>query len=161
MAKSGSIGNDNRKRKGDYMPTAKNMKQLNQMLMKNLQKALDEANRKILEDMCEETEDFYTGGTPVKYQRTGALGDTPRTTAVSSKTTSNGGSASFDAYLDTSEQYTTGKRPSMKTVLTLANKGSDMTNPPMRAVVGKPGFWDRARDKMEDRLKDAISHFFG
>lgn len=110
------------------MPTAKNMKQLNQMLMKNLQKALDEANRKILEDMCEETEDFYTGGTPVKYQRTGALGDTPRTTAVSAKTTSNGGSASFDAYLDTSEQYTTGKRPSMKTVLTLANKGGDSSS---------------------------------
>ena len=43
MVRNGSIGNGSRKRKGDYMPTAKNMKQLNQMLMKNLQKALDEA----------------------------------------------------------------------------------------------------------------------
>lgn len=142
------------------MATARNMKQLNQMLMKSLKKAMEEANEKILEDMYEETGNFYAGGDPVMYQRTGALGDSPRTTAVSSTTSTTGGSASFNAYLDQSNKYTTGRRPSMKTVLEHANKGGDMTNPAMRAVVGKPGFWDRAEEKMQQRLDEAISHHF-
>ena len=142
------------------MATARNMKQLNQMLMKSLKKAMEEANEKILEDMYEETGNFYAGGDPVQYQRTGALGDTPRTTAVSSSTSATGGSASFNAYLDQTGGYTTGRRPSMKTVLEHANTGGDMTNPPMRAVVGNSGFWERAEDKMKQKLDEAISHHF-
>ena len=142
------------------MGTARNAKQLNAMIMKDLKKAAQVASEKMLSDMYEETEDFYTGGEPSMYQRTGALGDTPRTTAVSVASSTEGGTVSFKAYLDTSTQYTTGKNPSMKTVLDLANNGGDMTSPPMRAVVGQPGFWDRAQDKMEESFKETMDRFF-
>ena len=142
------------------MGSARNAKQLNAMIMKDLKKAAHIASEKMLADMYDETGDFYAGGEPIMYQRTGALGDTPRTTSVDASSTVDGGSVSFKAYLDTSAVYTTGKGPSMKTVLDLANNGGDMTNPPMRAVVGKPGFWDRAEEKMEESFKETMEQFF-
>lgn len=142
------------------MGSARNAKQLNAMIMKDLKKAAQVASEKMLADMYEETGDFYAGGEPVMYQRTGALGDTPKTTAVSSDSSADGGTVSFKAYLDTSTQYTTGRKPSMKTVLDLANNGGDMTSPPMRAVVGKSGFWDRAEEKMEESFKETMEQFF-
>ncbi len=128
--------------------------------MRQLAKAANAANQKILDKMLEETWGFYTGGDPVMYQRTGALGDTPRTTAVSVSSDAGGASATFTAYLDTNHSYSTGRNPSMETVLDLANNGGDMTSPPMRAVVGKSGFWDRAEDSMQDILDDTVSEYF-
>lgn len=134
--------------------------QIRQQLMRQLAKAADAANQKILAKMLEETWGFYSGGDPVMYQRTGALGDTPRTTAVSIKSGAGGASATFTAYLDTNHSYTTGCNPSMKTVLTLANNGGSMSNPPMRSVVGNTGFWDRAKDSMQDILDETVSQYF-
>ena len=128
--------------------------------MRQLAKAANAANQKILDKMLEETWGFYSGGDPVMYQRTGALGDTPRTTAVSISSDAGGASATFTAYLDTNHSYSTGRNPSMKTVLDLANNGGDMTSPPMRAVVGKSGFWDRAKDSMQDILDDTVAEYF-
>ena len=142
------------------MGSARNAKQLNALIMKDLKKAAHIASEKMLADMYEETGDFYTGGEPVMYRRTGALGDTPRTTSISASSTADGGSVSFKAYLDTSTSYTTGRNPSMKTVLDLANNGGDMTNPPMKAVVGKSGFWDRAEKKMEESFKETMEQLF-
>lgn len=142
------------------MASAKNSKQLNALIMKDLKKAASVASQKMLADMYEETEGFYSGSNPKMYQRTGALGDTPRTTAISSSSSGNGGEVSFKAYLDTSHQYTTGRGPSMKTVLDLANNGGDMKNPPMRAVVGNTGFWDRAEEKMEKDFNETMMKFF-
>lgn len=142
------------------MGSGSNSKQIKAMLMKDLKKAAHVASEKMLADMYEETGDFYAGGEPVMYQRTGALGDTPHTTPVTASSTADGGSVSFKAYLDTSTGYTTGRNPSMKTVLDLANNGGDMTNPPMRAVVGKSGFWDRAEEKMEESFKETMEQFF-
>ena len=81
---------------------ATNMKQLENMLKKQARKALTVASEKIEADMYEETGDFYTKGKPKMYERTGALGDTPRTTAIST----NGNILTFNAYLDQSHQYT-------------------------------------------------------
>lgn len=78
--------------------TAKNMKELEQMLLKEMRKAMNVASERMLADMYDETGGFYTQGNPKMYQRTGALGDTPKTTAVSS----SGNVVSFKAYLDTS-----------------------------------------------------------
>lgn len=142
------------------MPTAKNMNQLNQMLLKSLDRAMREASESIMEDMDREVKGFYSGSSPVQYQRTGALEDTPRTTAVSTSKSVYGGSVSFEAYLDQTHQYTTGRAPSMELVLEHANKGGDMTSPPMRAVVGNSGFWDRVEEKMQNHLDDALSRHF-
>ena len=45
-------------------------------------------------------------------------------------------------------------------VLTLANNGGGMSNPPMRSVVGRPGFWYRAEDSMQDILDATVAEYF-
>ena len=139
--------------------TAKNMKELEQMLLKEMRKAMNVASERMLADMYDETGGFYTQGNPKMYQRTGALGDTPKTTAVSS----SGNVVSFKAYLDTSGGYTTGDNPSMTQVLDLANYGKPWTTKsgsPARATLGKKGFWERAEKKMQRTLDRTIRQFF-
>lgn len=139
--------------------TAKNMKELEQMLLKEMRKAMNVASERMLADMYDETGSFYTQGNPKMYQRTGALGDTPKTTAVSS----SGNVVSFKAYLDTSGSYTTGDNPSMTQVLDLANYGKPWTTKsgsPARATLGKKGFWERAEKKMQRTLDRTMRQFF-
>lgn len=139
--------------------TANNMSQLNAMLMKELRKAMNVASEKMLADMYGETGKFYTKGKPKLYERTGALGDTPRTTALMSV----GNSVSFEAYLDLNHQYTTGSYPSMEQVLNLANSGIPFTSKngyPARPTLGKKGFWEASEKKMERTLNQTIRNFF-
>lgn len=139
--------------------TAKNMKELEQMLLKEMRKAMNVASERMLADMYDETGGFYKQGNPKMYQRTGALGDTPKTTAVSS----SGNVVSFKAYLDTSGGYTTGDNPSMTQVLDLANYGKPWTTKsgnPARATLGKKGFWERAEKKMQRTLDRTMRQFF-
>ena len=139
--------------------TAKNMKELEQMLLKEMRKAMNVASERMLADMYDETGGFYTQGNPKMYQRTGALGDTPKTTTVSS----SGNVVSFKAYLDTSGGYTTGDNPSMTQVLDLANYGKPWTTKsgsPARATLGKKGFWERAEKKMQRTLDRTMRQFF-
>jgi hypothetical protein len=135
----------------------KNMNQLNQMLLRQAQKAMNVVSEKTLSDMYEETADFYTGGEPDKYIRTGALGDTPKTSPLNTV----GNEVSFNAYLDTNHTYTTGKNPTMLDVLNLANNGitsSSVGN--LRPTVGKKEFWERAEEKIEEDLKNTMGAFF-
>ena len=139
--------------------TATNMKQLEQMLLKETRKAMVVASDKILADMYDETGKFYTSGKPKMYLRTGALGDTPKTTAISS----SGHTVSFDAYLDTSSGYTSGSNPSMMQVLGLANYGTSFTTKngyPAKPTLGKKGFWERAEKKMQKTLDRTMKQFF-
>ncbi len=140
--------------------TATNMEQLRKMIMKKVNKALVVTQQKMLADMYEETAGFYTGGEPKMYVRTGALGDTPRTTAI----TNTGNSASFEAYLDTNHQYTSGSNPNMQQVLELANDGRPFITKngyPAKPTVGSKHFWDRANEKMEQTFEDTMKDFFG
>lgn len=141
------------------MPNAKDLSELRAMLMKQMSKAMQVVQKKAEADMYEETGDFYTGGKPKKYIRTGALGDTPRVTALSK----SGNSVSFNAYLDTNYQYTTGSKPYMEEVLDLANEGTQFATKnyfPATPTVGKQGFWDRAQDKMRDTFNNTMEKFF-
>lgn len=139
---------------------ANNMAELEKMLLKEMKKAMQVSAQKSLADMYEETGDFYTGGDPDIYERTGALGDTPRTTEVST----SGNEVSYKAYLEKTGGYTTGDNPSMEQVLNLANYGDAWTTSSgkkARPVVGKSGFWERAERKIEKDLNDTMSSFFG
>lgn len=139
--------------------TANNMRELEQMLLKEAQKAMVIASDKISEDMYDETGKFYTKGKPKMYQRTGALGDTPRTTVISTL----GNEISFDAYLDTSHNYTSGSKPTMTQVLDLANYGTPFTTKngyPAKPTLGKKGFWERAEKKMQKTLDRTMKKFF-
>ena len=135
---------------------ATNMKQLENMLKKQARKALTVASEKIEADMYEETGDFYTKGKPKMYERTGALGDTPRTTAIST----NGNILTFNAYLDQSHQYTTGKSPSMAAVLDVANDHSLASAYVLNPPLGRQHFWDRSEKKIEKTFNKTMRSFF-
>ena len=138
---------------------ANNMIKLEQMLLKEAQKAMVVASDKILADMYDETEKFYTKGKPKMYQRTGALGDTPRTTTIST----SGNEVSFDAYLDTSHNYTSGSNPSMTQVLNLANYRTPFTTKngySAKPTLGKKGFWERSEKRMQKTLDRTMKQFF-
>lgn len=138
---------------------ANNMNDLERMLRKEARKAMDVVSAKALGNMYEETGDYYSQGKPKMYQRTGALGDTPKVT----KTTSLGDEVSFDAYLDQKYVYETGDNPTMGQVLDLANYGTPWTThsgATARATLGKKGFWERSEKKIEKTLDDTMSQFF-
>ena len=145
--------------------TAKNTNELESMLRKQLRVAMGVAAKKAMDEMNKEvaypTGRFYRGGTPVKggYHRTGALGDTPRTT----KPKIEGDTASFEAYLDKSHKYTTGDQPTMIKVLRLANDEEPWETrwgSLARSTVGESGFWDRAEDKIKESFEKTIQHYF-
>lgn len=143
------------------MATAKNMKQLNKLLQNQLRRAMKESSHQALSDMRDETVGFYTNTAPKSYVRTGALGESPRVSATKYVLSGNEQMASFKAYLDTSHTYTTGKRPSMATVLDIANKGlAAATKHKMRNVVGNIGIWDDALINIEKSYDQIMSKYF-
>lgn len=145
------------------MPVAKNMKQLNDMLMRELKNAMKKVRKKSRCDMQEATKWFYEGGEPEMYVRTGALGDTPRVTYNNSYTYANGGEISFTAYLDKSHVYTTGDRPDMEKVLDLANDGIQWVTANgyyARNTVGNKKFWERAEENIEKDFESTLSKTF-
>lgn len=145
------------------MPVAKNMKQLNDMLMRELKNTMKKVRKKSRHDMEEATKWFYEGGEPEMYVRTGALGDTPRVTYNNSYTYANGGEVSFTAYLDKSHVYTTGDRPDMEKVLDLANDGIQWVTANgyyARNTVGNKKFWERAEENIEKDFEETLSKTF-
>lgn len=137
--------------------TVKNSAELEKALKQQLKKAMSVGSKKVLADMYESAGSFYTGGEPVLYERTGALGDTPETTDV----TVDGDTVSFKAYFDDAGGYSTGKNPTMHDVLDLANYGitnSSVGN--LRRTVGKSGFVEEADKKIEQTMDSVLSQFF-
>lgn len=129
--------------------TVKNMAELEKALLKETQKAMRVVSEKTLGDMYEETGEFYTQENPKpKYQRTGALGDTPRVTGLST----SGNEVFFDAYLDQSHNYTTGSF-TMPQVLEAAESSK-------AGISGVPHFWADSEEKIEKDLDNTMSKFF-
>lgn len=139
------------------MTTVTSLAKLNAALMKDLISAMKEAEYMAMCDMKEGTDVFYGGGSPKMYTRTGALGMTPKTSDFSSSASGLGGQVSFKAYLDQSGNYTTGKRPSMATVLQLANYGGVSG---YRPTVGTKGFWEYSLSLMEESFYQTIANYF-
>ena len=142
------------------MASASNDKQLQHLIMADIRRAITKAQREMLSDMRDATVGFYTNTTPSVYERTGALAETPKVTDVKVSDTPIGGEAQFTAYLDTSHQYTTGREPSMELVLEHANRGGNMKNPPMRAVIGNTGFIDSAQEEMAETFDRVMRDHF-
>lgn len=141
------------------MPEARNMAQLEQMLLNQMKKAMSVASSKMLADTMQETYSFYTQGKPKIYVRTGALGDSPKTTALSV----SGKTVSFEVYLNQDlgydvpntaftdrgyASYFTGAQ-----VLDAAEKGT-------AHILGKPGFWSRSEKTFQKTLDSTMRQFF-
>lgn len=138
---------------------AKNMSELETMLKKEIEKAMRVTSEKVLEDMYDETGKFYTGEQPTMYVRTGALGDTPRTTAISTL----GNTISFEAYLDTNHVYDTGKKPTMLDILNLTKSVPERHSSVGYLggnVRGRTGFWERSLERMERDFDETLRKFF-
>lgn len=138
---------------------ANNIAELERMLMSRMKAAMNVAAAKMEADVYEQTYSFYAQGNPKVYVRTGALGNTPKVTAAkaSDKT------VSFDVYLDTNYQYSTGDNPSMQQVLELAENGTAWTTKsgaPARSTVGNGGFWKRSENTFQKTLDNVMSSFF-
>lgn len=143
---------------------ASSMAQLNAELMSALRSAMNKANSRGFEQTQKDVKWFYSGGSPNWYTRTGALGNTPRKTGVSSSVSGTGGSATFSIYLDQSGGYSTGDKPGMGAVLNLANygagwktKGGKIAHP----TVGNKGFWERAERHIEEIFNQEVGSAFG
>lgn len=138
---------------------ATNMAQLEKMLIKQLDKAMNVASLKMEADLMEQIWSFYSSGTPTMYVRTGALGDTPKVTPLSK--TNN--IISFNIYLDDSHNYTTGDNPSMAQVLQLADRGIPWitkSGATAKATAGRGGFWERSEKSFQKTLDSVIASFF-
>ncbi len=130
------------------MPTASNMSGLKKMLMDRLETAMKEVAEKSLAEMEATTKGFYSGS-PKKYERTGALAETPRV----SDAKRSGDSISVEAKLDTSGGYTTGSNPDMGTVLNWA-----LTKE--AGLVGGPLEWENAKQDMKQILETTVKKHF-
>ena len=138
---------------------ARNKAEIDAMLMAALYKMMHATSKDILKDMDESMHDYYRSGTPTVYNRTYTMWDTPTTSPIETDTIKK--SASFNAYLDTNYRYTTGKRPTMKDVLLLAN--DDVTSSSvgyLRSTVGNMGFWEKGIKNANKRLDDNIKKYF-
>ena len=124
------------------------MAQLDRMLMNHLRKAMSVASVKMLADTQKETANFYTGGNPKCYVRTGALGDTPKSKPLSV----GSNQVSFEIYLDDSHGYSTGTF-SMGDVLTNAEAHT-------AGIKGKPKFWANSKKRMEKTFNATMRSFF-
>lgn len=141
------------------MPVATSMEQLEKMLMNEIKNCMNEASNNILEVMRTETKGFYSSGNPSIYVRTGALGDSPETSPISS----SGKEVSFDAYLDQSYAYQMPNEAfleiglpshfSTPEVIEAAEAGT-------AHIKGRPGFWKKAELKMQKTLDDAMRKSF-
>lgn len=128
---------------------ASNMAQLEQMLMNQMKKAMNVAAEQMKADVYEQVGSFYTQGSPKVYIRTGALGDTPRVTPI----TSSGKTVSYEVYLDQSHSYSTGTWD-MATVMEHAESGNG------GGILGKPGFWQRSQNNFQKTLDKVMRSFF-
>lgn len=141
------------------MPVASSMGELEAMLRQQLQSAMQVVQAKSEADMFEEVGNFYTAGSPTIYQRTGALGSSPRTTGLSV----GGNSVSFEAYLEPpgytvpNPAFTSRGYASYFSPLQVLNAAEyHFAN-----VRGRPGFWRRSEQKIERDLNSTLASFFG
>ena len=155
---------------------ATSMEELERQLMLKLKQTMNAASHEMQMDAYDEVRDFYSQGSPVVYQRTGALGDTPRATIPKV----SGNEITFEVYLDQDYTYpitntvvtsydgkhhytSRGSAPTMGQVLELANYGKPFTTKGGKLAhptLGKKGFWEQAEKAMSKRLKSKIKENF-
>ena len=132
---------------------ATNMKELNAMLLQEVNTAMQEVANQALEDMREQTSEFYDYAKPKMYERTEVLKNSPRTSIVNVQPSIFGGRVSFDAYLNQEHRYSTGKNPTMHQVLLVAETHKNCSYYKLRAPVGHQGFWKRSQKSMARDFK--------
>lgn len=144
------------------MPSASSLGALEAMIRAEALAAMHELNSKALQDMQEETQGFYSQGSPVLYTRTGGLANSPKVTGVS------GGmhDFSFQMYLDPNQGWYGKGNPNPA----FTSRGYASYYSPLQIlnaaeyhfahVLGRPGFWHRSELKVERDLQRIFSSHF-
>lgn len=141
------------------MKVARNMAELSSMIMREVRNAMVEAHAKSVSDTEQEVNSFYSQGSPLIYERTGKLGNSVRNTNVSS----SGNSCTFSIWLDQDYSY-----DMPNTAFTDLGFASYFTTPMVleaaeagtARIKGKPGFWNRSTNKIENNLKTSFASRF-
>ncbi len=141
------------------MPAAKTTEELEQQIMEEMRKAMNKVEKQAMKDMQRGTKYFYSGGSPLVYERTGTLGKTPQITNKQD----GGNTISFDAILNQEHNYLSGDRPLGGQVLDLANYGTAWTTAsghPARPTVGAKGFWEKSEQWISESLDKIMGQHF-
>ncbi len=125
-----------------------NISEIKKDLQKKLQNTIDEVAYRSENIMHDEIERFYTGETPVYYQRTGTLGTTPQITDKYCTSKEAGVTASLNQNIF----YNTGGFSGAQ-VINAAEHGQ-------AGIVGRSGFWERSEVRIEDMVDNVISKNF-
>ena len=120
---------------------------------------MKEAQTKMLKKTKEETQGYYSQGNPTIYERTGALGNSPQTTALQG----SGDFLSFEVYLDEGTAYEV-----PNSAFTSRGFASYFTTPEIFEAaesgsyhtLGKSGFWKRSESEFQNILDSAMEHHF-
>lgn len=134
------------------------MAALRSAIMKEMRDAMAETQYMAQDDMEMAIETvFYEGGSPKVYERTGQLGNTPQISPLSQR----GLTITFDAKLNNSGSYTSGKNPSMQDILALTNYGTTNSSVGRLApAVGGKRYWEKAEEQIEKSLNDNMKNHF-
>lgn len=127
---------------------AKNMKELEKMLMNEIANGVEAANQKSFQDLEDNLARFYTKGKPKLYERTGKLGMAGRTDNVEVK----GKTAEAKVYIDDSYEYTTGEHDTAHVIRDAENgKGG---------ILGQGHFWADTEKNIQQHLDDEMKKRF-
>lgn len=132
------------------MPAARSIEELQDMIMAEINSAMQETNEKAMEAMQKNLNKFYASPKPKRYIRTEALKRTPRVLPVSSV----GTTSSFKFYLDKNHTYSTGNllRP-MAALLSAAEQHK-------YNIIGKGSFWGHSIEETKTAFYSAMGKRF-
>lgn len=138
---------------------ANNMADLEQMIMDEMQDAMNKVRTKSETDTKDEVQSFYSQGSPTIYKRTGKLGKSVK----SQGTNRYGTTVDFYVWLDRTYNYTVPNPDFIKRgfksffstpmVFDAAEVGD-------AHIKGKSGFWERSERKIESDLDSTFAKYF-
>lgn len=128
---------------------AKNMKELEQMLMNVMQQGVEAANQAVYKDLTDNLARFYTKGSPKMYERTGQLGMAGR----SENAERHGNEVVASTYIDDTYQYTTGTHSTPEIISDAENHKA--------GILGEGHFWADTEKNIQNHLDTEIKKRFG
>lgn len=114
-------------------------------MIKDVRSVAESARNEIEKELQDNVMDYYSSGSPIKYERTGTLLESPNTTPVSCA----GKHFTFESYLNDSISYHTGKYTGAEVI--------DATEDGHSGTLGKRGYFKRTEEAVPEILEKALS----